>query len=289
MNVTVKAYAKINLFLDIDSLRDDGYHNILSLMQSVSLHDTVSVEYENSDEKTIVINCSTPGVPCDSKNLAYKAANLYPITGKITILIEKRIPMSAGLAGGSADAAAVLIALNSISSAPMSVDDLKALGNKLGADVPFCIETGSCIAMGTGDILKKTASMPACTIVIAKKGDGMSTPEAYRALDEKYNRFLDYKCAQNKLDILLSARDVCDLHDYSEGLFNIFESVVEPCRPCVTELKNIMLSNGAVSSMMSGSGTSVFGLFENEDDASRAVDELTLCGADAHLCYPIKK
>ena len=289
MNISVKAYAKINLFLDIESLREDGYHNILSLMQSVSLHDTVTVGFQASKEKEISISCSDPSVPCDCKNLAYKAADIYPISGKISIAIEKRIPMSAGLAGGSADAAAVLVALNSLSESPMSIDDLKALGNKLGADVPFCIESGSCVAMGTGDILKKAPSMPNCTIVIAKKGEGMSTPSAYRALDEKYNRFDGYSPEAQKLDSLIAPDNYIDLGIYSKGLFNIFESVVEPCRPCVTELKRILVSNGAKAAMMSGSGTSVFGLFDNEDDAKRAVEALQDCGSVAHLCYPIKK
>lgn len=289
MVISVDAFAKINLFLDIESLRDDGYHNILSLMQSVSLHDTLTVEYESAEEKSIKIVCSDPSIPCDRRNLAYKAADIYPIVGNVRISIDKRIPMSAGLAGGSADAAAVLIALNSIASKPMSTDELKALGNKLGADVPFCIERGSCIAMGTGDILKKAPSMPYYPIIIAKKGDGMSTPEAYRALDTKYNKFSGYKPETDRLDILISSEQTSSLSDYSRGLFNIFESVVEPCRPYVTELKEVMLSSGAVCSMMSGSGTSVFGIFEREDEATEALAKLKARGADAHLCYPIQK
>ncbi len=288
MNVTVEAYAKINLFLDIESLRNDGYHNILSYMQSVSLHDTLTVEYEPAKNKSIEIVCQDLSIPRDNKNLAYKAADVFPIeTGRIRITIEKRIPMSAGLAGGSADAAAVLIALNSVTPEPLSSDELKALGNKLGADVPFCIERGSCIASGTGDILKKAPSMPKFPIVIAKMGDGMSTPEAYRALDSKYNGFTGYIPKTEMLDILISHESSISLSDYSRGLFNIFESVVEPCRPFVTELKSIMLSNGAVASMMSGSGTSVFGIFETEDEAKKALSVLISKGADAHLCYPI--
>ena len=222
MKVFVDAYAKINLFLDIESLRDDGYHNILTLMQCVSLHDTISVEYEPAESKTIEIICPDPSVPCDKSNLAYKAAEIFPIdAGYIRISIEKRIPISAGLAGGSADAAAVLIALNSIADEPMSMDNLKALGNNLGADVPFCIERGSCIAFGTGDILKKAPSMPKYPIVIAKKGEGMSTPKAYGALDKEYNGFIGYVPKTHKLDILISDHNR-SLLDYSKGLFNIF-------------------------------------------------------------------
>lgn len=287
MNVIVKAYAKINLFLDIESLREDGYHNILSFMQSVSLHDTLTVEYESSPLKEIVITCTNQSIPCDKRNLAYKAADIFPINGKIKIAIDKKIPLSAGLAGGSADAAAVLLALNSIIPEPMTSEELKALGNKLGADVPFCIVRGSCIAMGTGDILKEAPSMPSCHIVIAQKGDGMSTPEAYRALDMKFDRFLGYKVNRDKLSILLEDQNNKSLGSYLEGFYNIFESVVEPCRPCVTELKEIMVSNGALCAMMSGSGTSVFGIFDREESAARSLSVLVDCGADAHLCYPI--
>ena len=288
MKIDVKAYAKINLFLDIESLREDGYHNILSLMQSVTLHDNITVEYIPSEKKEILIECDIPSIPCDSSNLAYKAADLYPTIGSIRITIEKRIPISAGLAGGSADAAAVLLALNSLAEDPMTLDELKALGNRLGADVPFCIEQGACIAKGTGDILIKTAAMPMYPIVIARKGDGMSTPEAYRALDKKYNKFSDYTPKNELLQILSNADNSTALCNYTKGFFNIFESVVETCRPAVSELKEIMTSRKAACAMMSGSGTSVFGVFENEDDAIQAINALIDVGAVAHLCYPMK-
>lgn len=290
MRTSVNAYAKINLFLDIESMRPDGYHNIISFMQSVSLHDAIEVEYIPLEDKSIEIACSNESIPCDITNLAYKAADLYPIIGKIKISIKKEIPVSAGLAGGSTDAAAVLIALNSFSESPMTMEDLKKIGNKLGADVPFCIENGSCIATGTGDILKKAPSMPYYPIVIAKKGEGMSTPKAYLALDDKFNKFVGYTPKKDSLNILTRHENgYVSLDDYSKGLFNIFESVVEPCRPAVTELKNIMTAHGAKSSMMSGSGTSVFGLFENEEDAKKALIKLKDIGATAHLCYPIQK
>ena len=287
MEISVNAYAKINLFLDIDSLREDRYHNILSFMQSVTLHDTVTVKYESSDEKIIRIHTSDPSIPCNEKNLAYKAANLYPIAnGEIDITIEKRIPMEAGLAGGSADAAATLVALNNLSSEPLSMDELKKLGNKLGADVPFCIETGACIAKGTGDILETAPIMPNFPIVIAKMGEGMSTPEAYRALDAKYNNFVDHTPKNEKLSVLVSTEPV-EIDEYANSFYNIFESVVEPIRPNVTLLKSTVMENGAINAIMSGSGTSVFGVFKNEADAAKALSSLISLGANAHLCYPL--
>ena len=284
MTTTVKAYAKINLFLDIESVRNDGYHNIISLMQSVSLHDTVTVEYLPDEEYGITVSCSDQSVPCNEKNLAYKAAKTFPINvGSIHIDIQKSIPMQAGLAGGSADAAATLIALNNLSDNRLSKNELKALGNKLGADVPFCIEMGAAIARGTGDILEHVSSMPYAPIVIARLGEGMSTPEAYRALDQKYSRFNGYKPNINLLELLLSDKFHDNFEEYSKGLFNIFESVVEPCRPCVTQLKEIMHAHGTIGSMMSGSGTSVFGIFDDVKKAESAIRLLKDLGAIAYM------
>ena len=288
MTVTAFAYAKINLFLDIESRRADGYHDILSLMQRISLKDTLKVSAEPSDVKSISISCSDKAIPCDEKNLAYKAANIYPITAKITIDIEKNIPSSAGLAGGSADAAAVLVALNEICENKLSTAELCALGAKLGADVPFCITGGACLVEGIGDILTATKPMPNFPIVVAKKGEGMSTPAAYRALDEKHSDFVGYIPRKDLLDKLTSADESVSAHNYCESLFNIFEDVVEPERPDVTLIKHTLISSGAAGAMMSGSGTSVFGIFASEENAAAAVKLLRQQGADAHLCYPQK-
>jgi 4-diphosphocytidyl-2-C-methyl-D-erythritol kinase len=289
MKISVNAYAKINLFLDIESLRADGYHNIISHMQSVTLHDTLSVEREESDEKKISVVCDNSELPCDKSNLVYKAADIFPCNiGKVKIEIIKRIPMSAGLAGGSADAAATLIALNTLLGNPLSQEELKALGARLGADVPFCIEKGACIARGVGEVLEKTTPMPNYPIVIVRMGEGMSTPLAYKALDKKYNNFENYKPETDKLSIIVDCADA-PIEEYTKGLFNIFESVVEEERPCVKELKSLLINNGAAASMMSGSGTSVFGIFKNEDDAKRAVSAASEKGAFAAICYPYKE
>lgn len=287
MTVTKFAYAKINLFLDIESRRDDGYHNILSLMQRISLKDTISVSIEPAETKTIEIICSDSTIPCGEKNLAYKAADIYPVPlGKIVINIDKVIPSSAGLAGGSADAAATLLALNELSGDKLTLSELCALGAKLGADIPFCIMGGACLVEGIGDVLTATDPMPEFPIVVAKKGEGMSTPAAYRALDEKYDNFVGYDLHKALLDKLTKANETISAHEYCEGLFNIFEDVVEPERSDVTLIKKIMLSCGAAGAMMSGSGTSVFGIFDCETSAKAAVEALRKQGADAHLCYP---
>ncbi len=289
MKISVNAYAKINLFLDIDSLRADGYHNIISHMQSVTLHDIVTIEHTPSEKKNITIHCDDINIPCNESNLAYKAADLYPANnGNIAIHIEKQIPMSAGLAGGSADAAATLIALNQIFENKLSLEELMSLGNRIGADVPFCIKGGSCLATGTGNILKSTAPMPHYPILVAKQGDGMSTPLAYRKLDEKFDKFQNYPPKTDLLSIL-SDKNSASIHQYSKGFFNIFESVVETERPFVTLIKDTMKENGAVASMMSGSGTAVFAVFENEHTALKASQALTKKGIPSFLCYPLNK
>ncbi len=289
MKISVNAYAKINLFLDIESVREDGYHNIISNMQSVTLHDEITVEHIESDTKEITVYCDNADIPCDQSNLVYKAADIFPVKlGNVKITISKVIPMSAGLAGGSADAAATLIALNQLLGDPLTLEELKAIGNRLGADVPFCIEKGSYIAKGTGEILEKTAPMPYFPIVIARKGEGMSTPYAYKALDNRYNKFLNYKPKEEKLLVLKEGSSI-SIEKYCEGMFNIFEDVVEQERPYVTELKNIMNNCGAVASMMSGSGTSVFGIFKDELDAYEALKALTEKEAFACICYPLKE
>ena len=287
MKISVNAYAKINLFLDIVSLREDNYHNILSIMQSVGLHDVITVDYDDScNEKNIKIVCDNANIPCDSRNLAYKAADLILDSGNVTITIEKNIPSEAGLAGGSADAAATLLAINQLLGNKYSTDELKALGKKLGADVPFCVEGGCCVVEGIGDKMTKCPPMPILPLVIARMGEGMSTPSAYRKLDEKFNNFKDYSPKQEKLDILVSTESKTDVLGYCNGLFNIFEEVVEPERPAITSIKEILNKHGALGTLMTGSGTAVFGIFDNEENAIQANEELKNIGATSFVCYP---
>ena len=278
--------AKINLFLDIHSIRENGYHNIISFMQGISLHDSVTVSFLPSEKKTISVFCDKIEIPSDRSNLAYKAADIFPCCGDISVKIEKKIPVSAGLAGGSADCAATLVALNKLCDEKLSLEELCTLGAKLGADVPFCIKGGACLVEGIGEVLTPISSMPHFPIVVAKKGEGMSTPYAYGALDSRLDRFTNYKPKTKMLDILLNAKQGIGADEFCKGVFNVFESVVEPERPLVTEIKNTMISCGAAAALMSGSGTSVFGIFEMEDDARAAVNKLKAEGADAYLCYP---
>ncbi len=280
MNILQKdAYAKINLFLDIESKRADGYHNIISVMQSVSLCDTVTVEYCESVNKSIQISCDDPTIPLGEKNIAYKAANLFLDSGNVKIHIKKRIPAEAGLAGGSTDAAAVLTLLNELTGKKKNIDELLSMGAKIGADVPFCIASGTKLTLGIGEKLADFKPLSKSYIVIAKMGNGVSTPKAYSMLDDMFDNFENYNPRKDLLNLLDE--------NNMQGMFNIFELAVIPCRPAVQQIKDILYNNGSDIAMMSGSGPSVFGIFSSKEKASAACDALVSIGAIAHLCEPV--
>lgn len=286
-----KAYAKINTYLNVASRRGDGYHNIVSIMQTVSLCDLVSVdlhEAECTDIRLSVVGNDT--LPRDRGNLAWRAAEAFlekcNRTGRVEIRIEKRIPMAAGLAGGSADAAAVLRALYGLCNAPFPQEDLYALGATLGADVPFCIRCGCSLVEGIGERLTEAPGMPDCHLVVARLGDGVSTPWAYGTLDETYGDFSEVAGDVRYKAILDTWRDG-RLADSCENFFNIFESVVLPQRPLVDTVKQVMIGAGAIRAMMSGSGPSVFGVFPSSESAEAAFEKLLCMGASAYVCHPV--
>ena len=283
------AFAKINLFLDIEGLRPDNYHNIISVMQSIDWADTIQLEKNTSGE--IVLGCSDPEIPSDQRNTAYKATQLFlaalkETTSGVTIFIEKNIPHAAGMAGGSADAAAVLLGLNELYRKPFSREFLLSLGAKIGADVPFCMVGGTAITTGIGDRIEQIAPLSSYYIVCAKKGEGVSTPRAYSSLDQRFDCFRNYKAHTEKLKILQRGIQSTNLEDIAEGAYNIFESVVEHEHPFVSLIKKSLADHGAIVSMMSGSGPSVFGIFQDQSNAQKALDELCAMGATAKICRP---
>lgn len=289
MKTRVKAYAKINLHLDVTEIRNDGYHNIQSVMQSVSLCDIVDIERIEGDE--IIIECDTQGVPLDERNIAYKAARRFfdraGISSGAIISIKKNIPMAAGLAGGSADGAAVLVGLNKLFDGALTDNEIYEIGASLGADVPFCISCGCCYTEGIGEKMTDITSLSSDTIlVIACGGEGVSTPMAYRMLDDKYNKFVDYnaKGCDNLKESLAIGKD-----DFYKDIFNIFEEPIASVRPAVGRAKEIMLGSKARTAMMSGSGPSVFGVFANVEDAEGAVVALKEQGYFASVAYPTAK
>lgn len=276
-----KANAKINLFLDISSKRHDGYHDIISVMQSVSLCDTITVEYIKSHKKHIEITCNDPHVPLGDGNIAYRAADMTVQNGLVKIHIDKKIPMQAGLAGGSTDAAACITTLNEITGNKIPWDTLLSIGSKIGADVPFCMCGGTKLTRGIGNEISDFRPMPDCSIVVAFMGEGVSTPDAYRTLDVIHNNFSSYNPHTEMLDILNT-----DPSNISRGMYNIFEDVVISKRPAVKFLKDQMNALGAEHAMMSGSGTSVFGIFNSPKTAEHAVHALKEQGAFACVCRP---
>ena len=289
MKIKIDAYAKINLHLDITGIRDDGYHNIQSVMHSISICDTV--ELECVDGEDIIIECDTEGVPLDEKNIAHKAARLFfaktDIKSGVIIKIKKNIPMAAGLAGGSADGAAVLLGLNRLFDEALCEKELYLLGSALGADVPFCMSCGCCYTTGIGDKMVKVEPLSDNTVlVVACGGEGVSTPEAYRMLDKKYNNFTDYELRNCQALMQSLADQNCDFYKH---IFNIFEEPISSVRPAVKLAKGIMFDNRAKAAMMSGSGPSVFGIFEDVENAENAVKALKAQGCFASVASPVKK
>ncbi len=286
--INVSGYAKINLYLDVLSKYENGYHEVNTVMQSLSLADTVSLE---KIEKGIAISCDVPTVPCDEKNIAYRAASLFfeksGVVGGVSIEIKKKIPVSAGLAGGSADAAATLIGLNELYKKPLDDMTLLSLGSLLGADVPFCMTGGTVFAEGKGDKLRALPQMPDCYIVVARSGEGVSTPWAYGELDRIYNNFVGIR--QSNAQGLIDALGEGNLKGVCNNLKNVFESAVMPHRPAVEILKKEILDAGALASMMSGSGTAVFGIFNDREIAARCVEKLSSDGCFAVLTTQRKK
>lgn len=290
-SVTKKAYAKINLHLDITDKRADGYHDVCNVMQSISLCDTVTLTEREDDEYTV--RCNVGDVPAGRDNLTVRAAIAFcKATGTslgADITIEKNIPMAAGLAGGSADAAATLLCMNELCGEPLSLDALCRLGGELGADVPFCIGGGTAFADGRGDVLHPFPAMPDCTLVVACGGEGVSTPVAFGMLDELYNNFVsDIFYAPHDRTPLSHAMEEGDINMVAKSIYNIFEKPILSVRPVAANLRRIMLASGALGAMMSGSGPSVFGIFDSTEKAELACDTIQKIGVTPHICTPTK-
>ena len=264
MKVTVKANAKLNLTLDVVGKRDDDYHLLESVMQSVSLSDTVTVKTDDSGE--ISVSTSDDSIADDKTNIAWRAADaFFRATGDkcagLDIRIKKRIPTGAGMGGGSADGAAVILALDEIYNTRLDEDELCDIGEQVGADIPFCLTGGTMLARGTGNILSPLPNLEDCWFVIVKPEISISTAAAYRAIDEKGG-------LRGYLDNEQLCEEICshDLEAVGKLLGNVFEQVTDI--PEIEAIKKKMISAGAVGACMTGSGSAVFGLFDNEDDAN---------------------
>ena len=280
-SISVKAPAKINLFLDIVGRLPNGYHEIESVMQTIDLFDYVKI----SEDEEISVFCSDSALEGDS-NIAFKAAKLFfekaGIDSGVKIEIDKRIPKQAGMAGGSADAAAVLFGMNKIFGSPLSEDELCDLGAKCGADVPFSITGGTKLSEGIGEKLSAVPEIPDCWIVTVKPDISMSTSESYKYYDEHGLFALEHPGKSG----IIGALEENDIYSLSKKLYNVLEHTVED--PIIKEIKDNMLSLGALGSMMTGSGTAVFGIFDSVQKAVAAKNSLSGKFSSVFLSRPTK-
>lgn len=268
--IVCKAMAKVNLGLDVLRRRQDGYHEVRMIMQSVDLYDVLT--FEKTEAAGIVIRTNKKNIPTDQRNLIYKAADLlmrkYSITDGLCVTLEKRIPMAAGMAGGSTDAAAVFVAINELFSLHMTQESMCELAVTIGADVPYCIVGGTVLAEGIGEKLTKLADAPACTLLIAKPSVGVSTKYVYENLHaDKLRQHPD-------IDGMLTAICEDDLDGVAKRLGNVLETVTVKAYPVIEKLKSWMMEHGAVNALMSGSGPTVFGIYKEAQEAQRACEQL---------------
>lgn len=265
-----QAYAKLNLTLDVLGKREDGYHEMKMVMTSVSLADAVTLSSEPGEG--IVLSSNLGFLPVDGKNLAVSAAlRLKEETGadwgKLTIALDKRVPVCAGMAGGSSDAAAVLTGLNELLNLGLTTGRLMEIGAKVGSDVPYCVLGRTALAQGRGEVLTPLPALPHCWVVLAKPGFPISTPELFAKVDTQRIR-----CRPDTSG-LIAALEAGELSGVARRLFNVFEAVL-PERKAhqVEELKQELLHRGALGASMSGTGPTVFGLFEAEAPAREAAE-----------------
>ena len=267
--LTLQAYAKINLALDVLYKRPDGYHEVAMIMQAVNLADTVTLTSQTGD---ITLNVNILGLPGDASNLAYRAAALlqeYAEPGQgVHIELDKQIPLAAGLAGGSADAAAVLKGLNELWGLDLSLDELGKLAAKLGSDVPFCLYNGTKLATGRGELLAPLPALPACYVVLAKPAIEVPTAWVYRQFKVEQ--------AGRRPDIAAMSKYLAEgnLAGVAANVANVLESVTIPAYPEIARIKDHMLAYGAMAALMSGSGPTVFGIVGCRDQAEAIAGRL---------------
>lgn len=265
-DISLKALAKINLGLDVVRRREDGYHEVRMIMQTIHLYDRLDIK--RTQEPGIQIQTNLSFLPVNENNLIYKAAKLlmdeFSITDGVSVKLDKRIPVAAGMAGGSTDAAAMLIGVNRLFSLGLTKRQLMERGVQIGADVPYCIMRGTALAEGIGEALSPLPPMVKCPVLIAKPSISVSTKFVYQNLK------LDDTTIHPDIDLLIDDIKAKNLHDIAAHMGNVLETVTIPNYPVIDEIKKHMLSNGAVGAMMSGSGPTVFGLFDDEDTAKKA-------------------
>ena len=266
-----KAYAKLNLSLDVAERRADGFHDMCMVMQTVSVCDELELQLNDSGRVQVKSNFSF--IPGDERNLAAKAAlRFLEATGHagqgLLITLLKSIPVGAGMAGGSADAAAVLRALNRLYGAPLGPEELETLAASVGSDVPFCVRGGTVLATGRGEKLESLPALPPCKFVICKPDFSISTPELFRKLDQT-----GLRCHPDTAGIVAALREGT-LEPLARRMYNVFEEVDDRRLRAVREIKGTLLDSGALGAIMTGTGSAVFGIFRPDADCAKAVAEL---------------
>jgi 4-diphosphocytidyl-2-C-methyl-D-erythritol kinase len=272
--IMLKAYAKINLGLDVLGKREDGYHEVRMIMQTIRLYDKLNMKKINKDE--VIINTNLTYLPTNENNLVYKAVQMlkdeYNLKQGICVDLQKHIPVAAGLAGGSSDAAAALIGMNRLFQLKLTKKDLMERAVKLGADIPYCILGGTALSEGIGEILTPLDPMPCAYILIAKPPINVSTKYVYENLK------LDEQTIHPDIDGIMEAIGKKDLCGVSNRLSNVLESVTIEKYPVIQEIKDTMMRYGAMNSLMSGSGPTVFGVFQDLNLAKKAFYQLKVQG-----------
>lgn len=263
--IKLKAYGKINIGLDVTGKREDGYHLVRMIMQTVSLHDDVVLKKQ---PEGIIVKTNKPFIPNDERNLAFKAAKLvreeFGISEGVRIDIGKRIPVAAGMAGGSTDAAAVLKGMKALFGLDLDEETMDALAVRLGADVPFCLRRGTYLAEGIGEELTRLPDIPACFCLLVNPGFGVSTKTVYQRIDEIED------LVHPEIDRTIEGLGRKSIEDVALSMGNILEYAVLPDHPEIQTIKDKMRENGAIGAMMSGSGPTVFGLFREEEYLDKA-------------------
>lgn len=266
----LRAYAKINLGLDVLGERADGYHEVKMIMQMIQMYDLL--EIEKTKQPGIHLTTNLSYIPVNENNLVYKAVQLlmerFGVQEGVTINLHKFIPVAAGMAGGSSDAAATLVGINQLFELGLTVQELMKLGVKIGADVPYCVMRGTALAEGIGEKLTELRPMPPCYILIGKPGINVSTKYVYTHLDPLPER------KHPDIDGMITALEEGDLYGITDRMENILETVTIPAHPVIQEIKNHMKAHGAINAMMSGSGPTVFGIFDNQKKAEEACEAL---------------
>ena len=289
--IQLKALAKINLGRDVLRRREDGYHEVKMIMQTIGLHD--DLEIRKTKTPGIQVKTNLYYLPTNENNLVYKAAKLlmdeFQIQDGVSIQLKKRIPVAAGMAGGSSDGAAVLWGINQMYGLGLSMQALMERGVRLGADVPYCIQRGTALAEGIGEKLSVLPPMPKCTILIAKPGISVSTKFVYENLHAN-----DLKPEQHPdVDSMIEAMRQKDLGLLCSRMGNVLETVTIPAYPVINEIKRTMMDNGAIGSMMSGSGPTVFGIFDSPVAAKQAMKAVRAAKLAKQIClttpYNVKR